>query len=121
MFPLALWPHQGDWFEGGVLTEADDLNQPLVGLGARNLAPQSLSSLRVGGHPVVLSALKGAEDGEGLILRLYEPAGGRGALQIEPPQGWRIEGPPSIMEEPMEGKQGEITPFAVHSYRLRRA
>ncbi len=31
-----------------------------------------------------LSALKPAEDGSGLILRVYEPAGGRGSVSVTP-------------------------------------
>ena len=30
-FTYALYPHAGDWLTGGVLAEAEDLNQPLLG------------------------------------------------------------------------------------------
>ena len=30
-FTYALYPHSGDWLTGGVLAEAEDLNQPLLG------------------------------------------------------------------------------------------
>ena len=34
------------------------------------------------GATAVLETLKGAEDGRGLILRLYEPLGGRGQVTV---------------------------------------
>jgi alpha-mannosidase len=34
-FTYALLPHEGDWFEGGVLAEAEDLNQPLLVTAAK--------------------------------------------------------------------------------------
>jgi alpha-mannosidase len=119
-FTYALMPHRGDWFEGGVREEADDLNQPLVGFPSSGLAATHLAPLAVSGYPVSLSALKPAEDGKGLILRLNEGGGGRGTVTIDPPEGWRVSGPLSILEEPMDAEGFTLTPFAVRSFRLER-
>ena len=73
--------------------EAEDLNQPLlIGL-ARGLAPGTLAPLGfdglAAGQAAGLGALKPAEDGDGLILRVYEPAGARGRFALRLPEGWR--------------------------------
>jgi alpha-mannosidase len=114
----SLLPHLGGWFEGGVLAEAEDLNRPLffrlaqAAAGARRL-------LEVGGRPTALGALKPAEDGDGLILRLYEPAGGRGTIEIAPPPGWRVAAEVNLLEDAMPASGMIVGPFQIRSYRLR--
>lgn len=121
VFTYSLMPHAGDWHESGVREEAEDLNQPLLIAPARDLALGVVAPVAVSGVSVALSALKSAEDGKGLILRVYEPAGARGAFTFTLPQGWRNDGPINILEEPMD-KQLEpaITPFQVRGWRLVR-
>jgi alpha-mannosidase len=66
-----------------------------------------------------LSALKAAEDGRGLVLRVYEPAGARGAFALTLPEGWSASGPISLLEEPMDRDPGpDLRPFEVRSWRL---
>ena len=89
-FTYALMPHAGTWHEGGVREEAEDLNQPLLCVPARGLAPAILTPLGREGVAAGLGALKAAEDGDGLILRVYEPAGARGPVSLKLPAGWRV-------------------------------
>ncbi len=81
-FTYALYPHDGDWLTGGVLAEAEDLNQPLICRAVPVDKAQSWTAVAVDGMQLGLSAFKPAEDGSGLILRVYEPAGGRGTVSI---------------------------------------
>ena len=75
----ALYPHTGDWRSAHTARQGFDLNSPLLCLsGVRSVPP----TLRLGGLPMMLSALKTSEDGESLILRLYEPHGGRGEITL---------------------------------------
>ncbi len=121
-FAYALMPHAGQWHEGGVREEAEDLNQPLLTLCARNLAEGVVAPLAFEGLSAALGALKPAEDGNGLILRVYEPAGARGPFAFRPPAGWRDAGAVDILEEPSEGKTADgLTPFEVRSWRLAPA
>lgn len=113
----SLLPHRGDWFDGGVLAEAEDLNRPLFFRPA-NLPAGMRQILRIDGHPTALCALKPAEDGNGLILRIYEPAGGRGPIEITPPEGWRAAGEVSLLEDPLPAAGPEIGPFQIRSFRL---
>ncbi|MDQ3514563.1 MAG: glycosyl hydrolase-related protein [Chloroflexota bacterium] len=94
-FTYSLFPHTGDWTTGGVVTEALSLNSPLVAVavtgGGEATAPgdgPAAGSGQAGfvtlaaGLPLSLGSLKGAEDGDGLILRLHEPHGARGAVTL---------------------------------------
>jgi alpha-mannosidase len=121
-FTYALFPHAGPWHEGGVREEAEDLNQPLLTARAPGLAEGAFAPLRIAGVAAALSALKPAEDGRGLILRVHEPCGARGAFTLSLPEGWRASGPLDLMEEPMAREPGaDLRPFEVRSWRLERA
>jgi alpha-mannosidase len=120
-FTYSLMPHAGDWFDGGVREEAEDLNQPLLAVRAAGLAEGVMTPIRTSGVPAAMSGLKPAEDGEGLILRVNEPAGRRGDLTLELDMGWREAGPVNILEDPMHRGQGaDLRPFEVRSWRLVR-
>ncbi|HEY2178510.1 MAG TPA: glycoside hydrolase family 38 C-terminal domain-containing protein, partial [Caulobacteraceae bacterium] len=113
----ALLPHPGDWIEGGVLAEAEDLNRPLF--HRPFTGPEDARSfLDIEGKNLALAALKPAEDGEGLILRLYESAGSRGPVTISPPRGWRVAGEVSLLEEPLPDCPPTIAPFQIRGWRL---
>ncbi len=79
----ALLPHPGGWREAGVLAEAVRFNAPLVwtrGVGAEPFAS-------VEDEALVLDTVKRAERADDLVLRLYEPHGGRGVARV------RLAGP----------------------------
>jgi alpha-mannosidase len=113
----ALLPHAGGWLEGGVLTEAEDLNRPLLARPARG-GPASRRDLVVAGLPVGLGALKALEDGGGLLLRIYEPQGARGRIAVQAPAGWRLDRALDLLERDAGAPALELGPFAVRSYRL---
>ena len=117
----ALYPHAGGWLEGGVLAEAEDLNRPLLARRTRAAAGASLRPLRLDGVPAGLGALKVLEDGGGLLLRVYEPQGARGSLALELPPGWEPDAALDLLERPVGAPQLELEPFAVRTWRLRRA
>ena len=85
IFAYALSPHTGEWHNVGMRQQAKALNQPFITLETTNLAAQSRSIVNIQGLDAALSTLKPAEDGDGYILRLYEPAGQRGALNFTCP------------------------------------
>ena len=118
-FAYALMPHAGDWFEGGVREEAEDLNQPLLAAAASGLRAGQVTPIAVSGIDAAFSGLKPAEDGDGLILRVYEPAGRRGDFRLILAEGWHEAGPVNILEEPMDrGPGADLRPFEVRSWRL---
>jgi len=82
-FTYSLFPHPGDWTGAGVAREAFALNAPLFPVRAQEAAlPQRFSLVEAEGLELALGSLKMAEDGEGVILRLYEPHGARGECTL---------------------------------------
>jgi len=119
-FTYALLPHSGDWLQGGVLMEAEDLNQPLAARQIIAARENSWQPLRITGLPVGLGALKVAEDGGDLILRVYEPRGARGPVEVGVPQGWKLTAETDLLERDTGAPDLYFTPFQVHSWRLKR-
>jgi alpha-mannosidase len=79
-FAYALLPHAGGWRDGGVLREAALFNAPLVWTSG---GPEQAFAQVDGG--LVLETIKRAEDSDALVLRLYEPYGGRGVARVRIP------------------------------------
>jgi alpha-mannosidase len=76
VFRYALMPHTGDWVSGGVIQAAYAFNIPVR---TSILVPQSgqgsrleHSWIKIDHQAVILESIKQAEDGSGVILRLYE-------------------------------------------------
>jgi alpha-mannosidase len=119
-FTYALLPHTGTWLEGGVLVEAEDLNSPLLVHPVQTDRTGPLPSpLGLSGLTLGLGTLKPLEDGGGLVLRVYEPQGARGAVQLALPEGWQAE-EIDLLERPLGEAQYELAPFQIRSWRLTR-
>ena len=86
-FTYALFPHAGDWVTAETVRRAWELNVPIVctpGTGRRTDSLGEHATFKVEG-PALLETVKPAEDGDGYILRLYEPHGGRGPVRVHTP------------------------------------
>ncbi|MEN3282214.1 MAG: alpha-mannosidase [Solirubrobacteraceae bacterium] len=79
-FAYALMPHAGGWREAGVVAEARLFNQPLL-WAPGSAAPRSYAA--VDDPNLVLDTIKRAEDGDALVIRLYEAHGARGAATLQ--------------------------------------
>jgi len=123
-FTYALLPHAGDSAAGNVVREAYALNVPLrVVSGA---SPQA-SLLRVDAENVIADTVKKAEDGDALIVRLYEAFGAAALATIQfgftPTAVSRVD----LMEEnpqPLELTESSVTflvsPFEIVTLRVER-
>ncbi|MFE4601131.1 glycosyl hydrolase-related protein [Kitasatospora indigofera] len=87
-------------------------------------APLAAPGLRVYGAR--MTALKGAEDGDGLVLRLSNPTGRVAAAEVDLPDGWRAA--PVRLDESPTGEPypgGRITltlpPYGLSGLRLTRS
>jgi alpha-mannosidase len=119
-FTYALFPHAGGWEEGGVLGAAEDLNRPLLARRVAVAEPSAARPVRVRGIQLGLGALKALEDGEGIVLRCYEPGGGRGEVTVDLPPEWSLKEELDVLERPAGPPQLDFEPFKVHSWRLAR-
>jgi alpha-mannosidase len=78
-FVYSIYPHSGDWRVGDTVREAYQVNVPLcaeVGNGAG--CGGAMTAFAAINRPnVIVDTIKGAEDGNGLIVRVYESQGAR--------------------------------------------
>jgi alpha-mannosidase len=74
-FTYSLLPHRGDAVNSGVPLAGYDLNVPLYARPLpiqRGVLAQTHSYFRVNQPNIIVESIKRAEDGDGLIVRLYE-------------------------------------------------
>jgi alpha-mannosidase len=81
---FAIHPHRGAWQDAGVTAQALCFNAPLL-LGEPTGETRSWLSTDTPG--LLIDTVKRAEDGDDLVVRLYEAHGGRGVarLRVGPP------------------------------------
>jgi alpha-mannosidase len=124
-FTYSLYPHPGDWTAAGVAREAFALNSPLVPVRGGE-PPAESSFVETEGVELALAGLKRSEDGEAVILRLYEPHGARGPTRLRFPGGLKGAEKTNLLEDrggtPVEVEGGrvelEVRPFEVVTLRL---
>ena len=95
-FHYTLFPHLGSWESAGTVRRAAELNQPPVAMFAAfhpdGTLPQADSFLSVAPENVMVTVLKEAETGDGLVLRAVETAGAAARASIRLPMlGHTIE------------------------------
>jgi len=75
----AILPHAGDWRTPDLAKAAAEFNQPMIAatipFDATGPAPLEWSLFATPPHAAIATTLKRAEDGDGLILRMYEARG----------------------------------------------
>jgi alpha-mannosidase len=87
-FMYSLYPHEGTWQHAMTFRRAYELNYRLLATQAEahnGVLPPSHSFLALTSDNVVLTAMKKAEEGNSLILRLFEWQGSTSVVHIELP------------------------------------
>jgi len=91
----SLVPHPGDWRRSGITKLAAGFNQPLIAGAALGEATAPAGTWRprqVGSPGILLAALKAAQSGSGVILRLHESIGEAGVAVVEGlPKDWQAQ------------------------------
>jgi alpha-mannosidase len=77
---FAVFPHAGGWQEAGVTAEALRFNAPLL-LGEGEAGAAGSRSW-FACDELMVDTIKPSEDGDGVIVRLYEPHGARGTARL---------------------------------------
>ena len=128
-FTYSLLPHARSLSESDVVAEAFELNSPLVVVGTSE-SSGTVSFVQTRGIPVALGALKIAEDSNDLILRLYEPHGRRGQVELEFADEMASVEFTNLLEDHVSDGEGlfiqdgnrvaiDFSPFEMKSLRLR--
>lgn len=79
VFEYSIIPHSGSWKEGGVDLEAHNFNVPLKAVQKEKdgkALPLSYTAVNASCSCIKMSALKRAEDGKGIIVRMYNMSDG---------------------------------------------
>jgi alpha-mannosidase len=122
---FAVFPHTGGWQEAGVTSEALRFNAPLlVGDGEADAAG---SRSWFACDELMVDTVKPAEDGDGVIVRLYEPHGARGTARLRVGVPFGTAWFTNLLEDrigPAEVDGDEIVipfrPFEIVTVALRR-
>lgn len=119
-FTYSLYPHSGDWRAGQVVRRAYELNAPLRLLpGAPDADRRSL--LAAPTDHIVVETVKVAEDGDGLIIRLYEAHNQRGpaSLVFDRPVVAAVAA--DLLERPLEplSVEGDTVRFTVRPFEVK--
>jgi alpha-mannosidase len=123
-FTYALYPHAGDWKQALTVRRGYEYNYELQATQVQahtGSLPAEHSYVTVKPENVVLTALKKAEDADGLIFRVYEWAGKASEVEIHLPDGATGATVTNLMEKP-EGLPLTIADNAVrvpiHPYEI---
>jgi alpha-mannosidase len=132
-FHYALYPHAGTWKEALTVRRGWEYNYPLTAVVTTahpGALPPSHSFVSVPEENVVLTAVKKAEDANGLILRAYEWAGKTTEVHFHIPAGATSatvtnmqelpEGQPLTLTESKAGdkSEGQIITVPIHPYEI---
>jgi alpha-mannosidase len=112
-FTYSLLPHANDWRQAQVVRHAYELNAPLQAC-ATSEPPEdtACSFLSTPTDHIVVETVKVAEDGNGLIVRLYEAHNQRGAAAL-------IFGQPVKMAAEVDMLEREVGPLDVEGQMVR--
>jgi alpha-mannosidase len=128
-FSYALYPHAGAWKSAETVHRGWEFNYGLQAMQVtehEGAWPAEHSFAEANGAHVVLTALKKAEDGYGLIARFYEWSGAAGDVTLRAPDGVKGAEVVNLMEQPtgqtltVTGNEVKVpvTPYMIQTVRL---
>ena len=123
-FEYALYPHAGTWKEAMTVRHGYEYNYPLSAQATTAHAgslPATHSFVSVTPDNVVLTAVKKAEDTNGLVFRVYEWAGKDSTVEFHVPPGATSATVTNMMEKP-DGSaltvSGDVVKAPIHPYEI---
>jgi alpha-mannosidase len=131
-FTYALHPHGTHWTQSYLALNAFQMNSPLIAVPVGQSASDGTGFVEIEEwEPELgLGTLKTAFDGDGLILRIYEPYGRRGPVRLRFDQPATSIERVNLLEEPVDGDPLElidggsalkfdVRPFEIVTLRIR--
>jgi alpha-mannosidase len=123
-FHCAIYPHAGTWKDALTVRHGWEYDYPLqavVTTAHAGSLPAEHSFASVSPENVVLTAVKKAEDANGLIFRVYEWAGKETTAEFHVPPGATSATVTNLMEQP-EGDplkvEGDVVKAPIHPYEI---
>ncbi len=128
-FSYALYPHTGPWRNAATVDRGWEFNYGLQAMQVsehEGTLPAEHSFAEVSGAHVVLTALKRADDTNGLIARVYEWAGESGDVTLRVPDAVKSAEVVNLMEQPTNQSltvtgntvKVPVTPYMIQTVRL---
>jgi alpha-mannosidase len=128
-FLYGLYPHRGDWKQALTVDHGYEFNYALEAMQVAvhdGVMPPEHSFASVAQKNVVITAMKRAESGDGLVIRFYEWAGKAGAVTLKVPSGATDATLVNLMEKPEGvsiGVNGDsvtvpVIPFQIQTVRV---
>ena len=119
-FAYAFLPHAGGLSAGRVPQQGYLFGSPLLAIPGSFSFPAAVSLSDDG---MILDCVKPAEDGRGIILRMYEPCGTSGSLTVTLPSSARVTETSPLEEALSEPKECasftvDYTPFEFRTFRI---
>ncbi|MBB6146565.1 alpha-mannosidase [Silvibacterium bohemicum] len=102
-FSFALYPHAGDWKQAMTVRHGFAFNYQLKAMQVEahdGAMPARHSFVTAEPENVVLTAIKKAEDDNGLVFHLYEWAGKPGEIKLQVPPGAQSAIETNLLEQP---------------------
>lgn len=123
-FHYAIYPHEGTWKDALTVRRGWEYDYPLqavVTTAHAGSLPASQSFASASPENVVLTAVKKAEDANGLIFRVYEWAGKASTVEFHVPKGAKSATVTNLMEKP-EGQPltvaGDVVKAPIKPYEI---
>lgn len=123
-FHYALYPHAGTWKDAMVVRHGYEYNYPLSAVATTahvGSLPAEHSFVSVAPENVVLTAMKKAEDANGIIFRVYEWAGKESTVEFHVPPG-ATSATVTNMQETPEGSPltviGDLVKAPIKPYEI---
>jgi alpha-mannosidase len=130
-FTYSVYPHGGGWKQALTIRQGYQLNYKLISMHVekhQGALPAEHSFLSTGDQNIIVSAMKKAEDDNGLVLRFYEWAGTTGSVRLQLPPGAISASETDMMEKPIGTVQLEknevtvpIKPYEIKTIKVEYA
>ena len=123
-FTYSLLPHDGTAVSGETVKQANLLNMPPLVLSGKSAA-ENKKLFTVNSENVIIDAVKQADNGSGIILRLHECRGGKARINISSDYDVSSFTPCNLLEEPTgEEFNGnsictDFNPFEIKSFIIK--
>lgn len=124
-FTYSILPHEGSWEEGQTHKQAYMLNVPLYSVSGGNVGNRKQSLIDVSADNVILETVKKAEDGQGIIIRMYEYENRRSDVTVSLDGSVKEVCECNLMEEVMDeipvkdnSFTFQIKPFEIKTFKI---